>query len=442
MRLFKYDRQREFLPRDLVRAEQARLLAEHIEYCREKSPYYAKRFKGFPLATAANSFDILASMPFTTKDDLAQNINLFVAAPERDIRDIAFSSGTTGASLPIVYTENDLQRLAYNEQKAFMACGITPRDKILLTCTMDRCFIAGLAYREGARAVGAAVIRNGLNSLESHAGIIATIKPSVIIGVPSFLKKLINFLSAEKIEHSFVSKLICIGEPIRSSDCRLSMPGMLLEKLWDAKVYSTYASSETITSFCDCEAGCGGHLHHDLAILEIIDDNGRPCGPGVAGEVVITPLQMEGMPLLRFKTGDISQYFDEKCACGRFTPRLGPIAGRKQQMMKINGTTVYPETVFSCLEALPGIVDYYIMAKSRDGSLAQAEVTVSICGDSALTVEKISKRIAATARVRLPVAIKTYDQVYQQIFLGSSRKPVRFFIVDDKEESGRELING
>jgi phenylacetate-CoA ligase len=433
MRQFKYNRQREFLNRDVIRDEQAQLLAEHIEYCREKSPYYAKMCNHVPVATAANSFDILSSMPFTSKDDLSENINYFVAAPECDIRDISFSSGTTGAPLPIVYTENDLRRLAYNEQKAFMACGMTPLDKILLTCTMDRCFIAGLAYREGARAVGASVIRNGLNSLESHAGIIAAIKPSIIIGVPSFLKKLIKFLTSENIDPGFVKKLICIGEPVRNSNCQLSLPGSLLEEAWDAKVYSTYASSETITSFCDCEAGCGGHLHHDLAILEIIDDNGNQCGPGEQGEVVITPLQMEGMPLLRFKTGDISQYFDEKCACGRSTPRLGPIAGRKQQMMKISGTTVYPETVFSCLEALPGIIDYYIIAQSHDGHLTQAEVTVSISSDSTLTVETLSNRIAATARVRLPVAIKPYEQVCQQIFPGASRKPVRFFIVDDKE---------
>ncbi|MEI6055261.1 MAG: AMP-binding protein [Lentisphaerota bacterium] len=433
MKQFNYSHQREFLGRDAIRDEQAQLLAEHLEYCRAKSPYYANRFIDVPVATAANSFDILFSMPFTTKDDLAKHINHFVAAPEYNIRDIAFSSGTTGAPLPIVYTEIDLQRLAYNELKAFIGCGMTCYDKILLTCTMDRCFIAGLAYREGARAVGASVIRNGLNSLESHAGVISITKPTIIIGVPSFLKKLIKFLHDENIDHSSIKKLICIGEGVRSSDCKLSILGSLLEKLWGAKVYSTYASSEIITSFCDCEAGCGGHLHHDLAILELIDENGQKCGPGELGEVVITPLQMEGMPLLRFKTGDISLYFDEKCACGRSSPRLGPILGRKQQMMKINGTTLYPETIFSCLEALPGITDYFIIAKSHDGCLSQAEVTVSLSADSALTSDMISNKIAAIARVRLGVTIKPYEQVHQQIFFGSSRKPIRFFILESKE---------
>lgn len=431
MTRFKYDKQREFLESDAICDEQSHLLAEHIKYCRSKSPYYAKIFRDIPAGTAGNSFDILSSMPFTTKDNLAENIRFFTAAPESDIRDIAFSSGTTGAPLPIVYTENDLQRLAYNEQKAFMSCGMAREDKVLLTCTMDRCFIAGLAYREGARAVGASVIRNGLNSLESHGAAIAVIKPTIIIGVPSFLKKLINFLKDQNIDHSSVKKLICIGEPVRNSDLKLSLIGRLLEECWGSKVYSTYASSETITSFCDCEAGCGGHLHHDLAILEIIDDNGKRCAPGQLGEVVITPLQMEGMPLLRFKTGDISLYFDGKCECGRCTPRLGPIVGRKQHMMKISGTTIYPETIFSCLESFPEITDYYIIAKSYNGNLSHAEVTLSIRSENTLTEKIISDRIAAAARVRLKVNIKPHEQVHKKIFAGTSRKPIRFFVVED-----------
>lgn len=435
MKPFSYDRQREFLDSEAIRREQAQLLAEHIEYCRAKSPYYAQRCRDLPTATAANSFELLSAMPFTGKDELAGGIDRFIAAPECDIRDIAFSSGTTGAPLPIAYTENDLRRLAYNEQKAFLACGMTSLDRILLTCTMDRCFIAGLAYREGARAVGASVIRNGLNSLESHAGVIKAIRPTIVIGVPSFLKKLVEFLDAENIDFSSVGKLICIGEPVRNSDLRLTSLGERLEELWGARVYSTYASSEAITSFCDCESGCGGHLHHDLAILEIIDERGNRCGPGEQGEVVLTPLQMEGVPLLRFKTGDVSRYCDEKCACGRSTPRLGPIVGRKQQMMKISGTTVYPQTVFSCLETLSGIMDYYIVAQSCDGHLARAEVVVSVNNGSQLGIETISDRIAAAARVRLPVSVKPYEQVYNKIFLGASRKPVRFFIVDDKETS-------
>lgn len=432
---FTYNHQHEFLDCDAIREEQAMLLAQHIEYCRSKSPYYAKRCGDFPAATQKNSFDLLASLPFTTKDDLAKNINEFVAAPEYDVRDISFSSGTTGKPLPIFYTENDLRRLAYNEMKAFVSCGMSCYDKILLTCTMDRCFIAGLAYREGAIAVGASVIRNGLNSLESHAGVIAITKPTIIIGVPSFLKKLITFINDEKIDHSSVKKLICIGEAVRDTQCRLNQIGSSLEKLWSAKVYSTYASSETITSFCDCEAGCGGHLHHDLAILEIVDDNGQKCSPGELGEIVITPLQMEGIPLLRFKTGDISLYFDEKCSCDRSTVRLGPIIGRKQQMMKINGTTIYPETLFSCLETMIGITDYYITAQSHEGHLSRAEVTVSISSDSNLSAEIISNRIAANTRVKLQVNIQPYEQVHHKIFASSSRKPVRFFVIERHEDA-------
>lgn len=427
--MFTYDIECEFANPERIREEQSLLLAEHLRYCRDNSPFYRDRLRDIPEPDVSNSFDILSSLPFTTKDDLAENIESFTAVSQREIRDISFSSGTTGKPLPIVYTENDLKRLAYNERKAFASCGMTDKDIVLLTCTMDRCFIAGLAYYEGARAVGASVLRNGLNSLESHAEVIRSMKPSIVVGVPSFLKKLAFFLNDNRVSTESIKKLICIGEPIRRNSFELTSQGRLLEDSWQANIHSTYASSETITSFCDCEARNGGHLHHDLAVVEIVGDDGAPCGMDEIGEVVVTPLRIEGMPLLRFKTGDVSLLNDESCECGRHTPRLGPIAGRKQQMMKIGGTTVYPQMIYSTLESIPGIIDYYIIARSKDGHLDQAEITVSV-NVSSLDAETISNRIAAKTRRKLPVRIDPADEVQSKIFYGKSRKPVRFFVVD------------
>ena len=130
--------------------------------------------------------------------------------------------------------------------------------------------------------------------------------------------------------------------------------GENLEEVWGAKIYSTYASSETITSFCECTAQRGGHLHPDLAVVEIVNEQGEVLAPGETGEVVVTPLQIEGMPLLRFRTGDISFMVDEPCACGRFSPRLGPILGRKKQMIKFRGTTLYPNSLYAVLDSFPG----------------------------------------------------------------------------------------
>ena len=204
-----------------------------------------------------------------------------------------------------------------------------------MTCTIDRCFIAGLAYYSGAQAIGAACIRNGLNSLESHAGIIKLMGPSVIVGVPSFLRKLGMFVYDKKISTGSVKKLVCIGEPLRDKDMKSLAVAREIEKIWGAKAYSTYSSSEIVTTFCECTRQNGGHLHPELAVVEIVNERGRRVSAGVTGELVVTPLAIEGMPLVRFQTGDISFMMDESCACGRKSPRLGPILGRKKQMLKI-----------------------------------------------------------------------------------------------------------
>ncbi len=435
MNKFIYSREKEFAPLPAIRAIQEKLLAEHLSYCFHHSPYYREMLSGLDLA--ADSFSTLKSLPTTDKNILAANPDGFTAVTNSEVQDIVFSSGTTGKPLPIVYTGEDLERLAYNELKSFLGCGMNKEDRVLLTCTIDRCFVAGLAYFEGVRAVGAATIRNGLNTLESHTEIIRQLKPTAVVGVPSFLKRLGMHLKKVNLFPEPVRMLICIGEPVRNSDLTLNPLGEHLEQLWGAKVFSTYASSEVVTSFCECESGCGGHLHPDLAILEILDDDGNSLPPLEAGEVTITPLQTRGMPLLRFRTGDISFRIETPCACGRNSMRLGPILGRKQHMIKISGTTFYPQAVFTALEGMSGVSDYYLLAYQKNGFNYNAEIHVAISG-SKLNSEIIARQLAAITRIKLKVIIENLEAIHGKIFSKNSRKPVRFFVADEDIEYGQD----
>src|SRR6201996_6468260 len=114
------------------------------------------------------------------------------------------------------------------------------------------------------------------------------------------------------------------------------------------------------TAFTECSQGHGGHLQPDLLIVELLDENNQPVSPQTPGEVTITTLGVEGMPLLRYKTGDICMYFDEPCACGRSSWRLSPILGRKKQMIKFKGTSLYPPALFDLLNEREEIVDYVV----------------------------------------------------------------------------------
>jgi phenylacetate-CoA ligase len=404
-----------------------------VQYLAAHSPYYRALFKTRNIDPATITLDTLSALPLTDKTALGTQNDDFLAISRSAIVDMVLSSGTTGRPTTMMYTENDLRRLAYNEELSLESCGLTRDDIVLLTCTMDRCFIAGLAYFSGVRSLGAAAIRNGLSGFESHLDIIERLKPTAIVGVPTFLLKLGQFLRSRDIDpHTTgIRRLICIGEPVRDHLLQFLRVGESLETLWGAKVYSTYASSETITSFCECTAQQGGHLHPNLAVVEIVNDQGEVLPSGELGEVVVTPLEIEGMPLLRFKTGDISFLIDAPCACGRHSPRLGPIVGRKNHMIKFRGTTLYPNSIYAVLDSLPGISEYYVTATSDFDLSDVVKVTVAL-RDQSCTVKMITDKLQAHLRVRPEVVLASEEDVKSQVFSGNSRKLIRF--VDKRKQ--------
>lgn len=410
----------------LARAVQSEKLRAHLDRCARSSPFYRRRFRESGIALEAVGLDTLSMLPVTTKDDFARHNADFLAVPPEAVADIVLSSGTTGAPVQVMYTERDLQRLAYNEELSFAACGVTARDVALLTCTMDRCFVAGLAYCLGLRQVGAAVIRNGHGTLASHRAILKSLYPTVLVGVPSFLRKLGLYLRehGEDPAAGSVRKLVCIGEPVRGADLSPLKLGADLRTLWNADVYSTYASSECVTTFCECVAQQGGHLHPDLAVVEILDEQGRPAPAGTPGEVVVTPLDVEGMPLVRFATGDIGFLIEAPCACGRTAPRLGPILGRKQQLLKIRGTSVYPQAVFNALDELEGVGDYYLELK--ESAELSDEMVVHLAGTPRLPpVAAVAEHLQARIRVTPVIVVDPENEVRHHLYSPESRKPVR-----------------
>lgn len=424
----KTNREIAFSSPEEIKAFQSVQLQNHLRYCQANSPYYKKLFAELGIAINSISLETISSLPLTSKSNIENHNDNFFAVPKEKIVDIVLSSGTTGMPTRIMYTASDLERLAYNEEVSLSSCGITESDTALLTCTLDRCFIAGLAYFSGLKQIGVAVIRNGQNTLESHTEIICRLNPTVIVGVPSFLKKLGGFIidSGEKDALAKVRKLVCIGEPLRDSELNPSKLALDLNAIWSAQLFSTYASSETISSFCECSEGKGGHLLPDLAVVEIVDKNDKVLSAGEIGEVVITPMGITGMPLIRFKTGDISFMIDTPCKCGRNSVRLGPILGRKAQMLKIRGTTLYPQAIFSTLEEIEEVDEFYILA-SAENELSDIISIHVATNNNTVTADILESRLQARLRVKPQVIIEPIGSIRQKVFNPNSRKPIRFF---------------
>ncbi len=416
-------------PVDEIAALQLPLLQKHLRYLQQASPYYRELFEqsGFS-ADQFQSFAELERFPLTGKTELAARNRDFLAVDEKQVVDICQTSGTTGEPVTIWQTESDLQRLALNEQLAFVAAGIRKTDRVLIGAALDRVFMAGLAYFLGLRKIGATAIRAGSGQPALVAELIRSQRPNVLVGVPSLLLGVAHQLQerGQNPAELGIEKLICIGEPVRDVDLSLSAFGTSLQQQWQAQVLGTYASTELATAFADCTAGCGGHLLPELVVVEIIDEQGRSVANGEAGEVVVTPLGIEGTPLLRYRTGDIARLHKEPCRCGQQTPRLGPILGRRAQMLKCRGTTLFPAAINSALQEIDGVCGHYLEVR-QDFDLSDRLRVVVGCRDASLSAAKVAEQIAAKTRVKPEVVLVTPEEVSSKTIKPDQRKPITFF---------------
>ncbi len=191
-------------------------------------------------------------------------------------------------------------------------------------------------------------------------------------------------------------------------------------------MYSTYASTEMQTAFTECTELQGGHMQPELIITELLDENDMPVAAGEPGEVTITTLGVEGMPLLRYKTGDICIYFDEPCGCGRNSIRLSPVIGRKKQMIKYKGTTLYPPALFELLNEMEGVLDF--VAEVYSNEMGTDEVLLRIV--PAELTEACDRKIRANLQARLRVSpqIKyiTDEEIQKLQMTEAGRKTIKF----------------
>ncbi|SRX72218.1 phenylacetate--CoA ligase family protein [Aequorivita antarctica] len=410
-----------------IKAFQEDKLKETLQYLNINSPFYKRFFKENNLQVSEIiTLEDLQKIPVTTKDHLQQFNDDFCCVPKSEIIDYVTTSGTLGDPVTFALTDKDLERLAYNEAISFACCGVSKEDTLQLMTTMDRRFMAGLAYFLGARKLGSGIIRVGSGIPELQWDSILKFKPTYLITVPSFLLKLIEYAKQQQIDinNTGIKAAICIGEPIREQDFSLNILAKKIKMDWNIELFSTYASTEMSTAFNECEMHNGGHHHPELIIAEILDDNNLPVSNGEVGELTITTLGVEAMPLLRFKTGDMVQVFNRPCKCGRNTLRLGPVVGRKKQMIKYKGTTLYPPAMYNILNVFSEIESYVIEIFHNE--LGTDEILIKIVSEAVsdeLLLE-IKDHFRAKLRVAPKVEFARPEEIEALRFPPLSRKPV------------------
>jgi phenylacetate-CoA ligase len=418
-----------FEPAATITKFQEQKLVELVHYLNNKSPFYQRMFRENAISPAfIKTLADLPLLPVTTKEDLQHHNLDFLCVGKSDVIEYSSTSGTLGSPVTIMLTDADLNRLALNEYSSFVCAGAGRDDIFQLMLTLDRQFMAGMAYYAGLRKLGAGIVRLGPGVPSLQWETILRIQPTAIVAVPSFILKLIEYANIHgiNINNTSVKKAICIGENIRNADFSLNILGKRITENWNIALYSTYASTEMQTAFTECSAGQGGHLQPELLIVEVLDENNQPVKSGEAGEVTITTLGVEGMPLLRYKTGDVCFYVNEPCSCGRNTVRLSPLIGRKKQMIKFKGTTLYPPALFDLLNEMEEIADFVAEVYSNDIGMDEVLLHLQARNYSEESDRKIRAYLQARLRVSPHIRYAGADEIRQMQFGETGRKATKF----------------
>ena len=414
---------------DIV-ALQEKKLQEVLAYVNEHSAFYKRLFKEHNInASAIKTLSDLTKLPTTCKDDLQRDNDAFICVPKSAIVDYASTSGTLGTPVTFGLTDNDLNRLAYNEAISLACAGIKKGDVVQLMTTIDRRFMAGLAYFLGVRQLGASIVRVGAGIPELQWDSIRLYEPTYLIAVPSFLLKMIAYAEKNGIDYeaSSVKGVVCIGESLRNQDFSNTLLAEKIAEKWKGiKLYSTYASTEMSTTFTECEYQQGGHHHPELIITEVLDDAGNRVGENESGELTITTLGVEAMPLVRFRTGDIVTMHTGTCACGRNTARVSPVLGRKQQMIKYKGTTLYPPVLMDLLTNFEEIENYIIEISTNSILTDEILIRIGTRTPTEALKERISNHFRAKIRVVPKIEYCDIAELERELYPLGSRKPMKF----------------
>ena len=414
---------------DIV-ALQEKKLQEVLAYVNEHSAFYKQLFKEHNInVSAIKTLSDLTKLPTTCKDDLQRDNDAFRCVPKSAIVDYASTSGTLGTPVTFGLTDNDLNRLAYNEAISLACAGIKKGDVVQLMTTIDRRFMAGLAYFLGVRQLGASIVRVGAGIPELQWDSIRLYEPTYLIAVPSFLLKMIAYAEKNGIDYeaSSVKGVVCIGESLRNQDFSNTLLAEKIAEKWKGiKLYSTYASTEMSTTFTECEYQQGGHHHPELIITEVLDDAGNRVGENESGELTITTLGVEAMPLIRFRTGDIVTMHTGTCACGRNTARVSPVLGRKQQMIKYKGTTLYPPVLMDLLTNFEEIENYIIEISTNSILTDEILIRIGTRTPTEALKECISNHFRAKIRVVPKIEYCDIAELERELYPLGSRKPMKF----------------
>ncbi|NYT05956.1 MAG: phenylacetate--CoA ligase [Methanomicrobiales archaeon] len=404
-----WDPRIESMPKDELEKLQYRLLKTLVYRLYSFSPFYCRRMK----ESGVHPDDIrelgdVAKLPFMVKSDLRDNYpdGIFTASRDELVR-YHVSSGTTGKPTVVGYTAHDLENWTTSLARALTSVGLGRGDVVQVSYGYGL-FTGGLGLHYGAERIGATVVPTSVGNTERQIELMQDLQVTAIACTPSYLLHIGEV--AEKmgvsIKNDTQLKMGILGAEPWSEQMRKRM-----EETMGIAAYDIYGTSELSgPMFTECTEQQGIHIWGDLALTEIVDpQTGERLEPGERGELVFTILQKEALPMIRYRTGDITMMDDAVCACGRTHPRIARLSGRVDDMLIIRGINVFPSQVEHVLMSIPEMGEHFMIVVDRKGSLdtmlVQVEVSREAFSDKITDLMNIRAKVVHALRSILNVNV-------------------------------------
>ena len=379
-----FNKEIECMGRDEMTSLQSKRLVEIVKYAYERVPFYKRKFDSIGLKPEdIKSISDITKIPFTTKDDLRENYPFdLMAVPMNEIVELHASSGTTGKPVVVGYTRNDMENWAEAVARLAACAGVT-RDDIAQVAFGYGMFTGGFGLHYGLQKLGATVVPASSGNSERQIMYMQDFGTTTLISTPSYALYLSEVCEDMGIDPKSLSlKTGLFGGEGHSDELTAE-----IEKRWGITDTENYGMTEIVGPGVsgECTHKTGLHINEDMFYPEIIDlSTHEQLGYDEKGEMVLTTLIKEGIPMLRFRTKDITVLTDEKCACGRTNARMHKVLGRTDDMLIIKGVNVFPSQIESVLMKFAHTAPYYQIVLKSHGFMDTIEIQVEVADGSIL----------------------------------------------------------
>ena len=434
----------ELIDRKELEELQLKRLKSVVEKVYRNVPFYQKKFKQAGITPQdINSLKDLSKLPTTRKQDLRDNypFGLF-AVPLDEVVRVHASSGTTGKPTVVGYTANDIATWSDLMARDFVMVGVEKGD-IFQNAVNYGFFTGGLGVHYGIERMGAMAVPSGVGNTERQLEIMMDFGVTVLHCTPSYALYLAETAKARGVVDKLKLRIGCFGAEPWSDESRKE-----LEEALHIKAYDSYGLSEMMgpgVAF-ECQEQNGLHIWEDHFLIEILDKNEMPCAPGEPGELVVTSLTKEAMPLIRYHTGDVTYIMEDKCPCGRVSRRLHRFLGRADDMLIVRGINVFPSQIEDVLVSIPEIGNYFqVVVDRKKHGLDEISIQVEMkdeaftgeLSDLARIQKKTEEKLKSVLNVRSKIELVEKGSILRTA--GKSRKVVDLRDVYAKDDKAKKL---